>query len=174
VLNGYYCSHSAQTTSWLAGQFSYGVRCGHRGLLTGLVEAAQAGCLLPGLGKGPADHERSTGLTTTGGGLDPPRGSVCPPGQTHCNATPIFAVMAQCASARHRPTWANYPSSPATYFIFGTQVKTLSDINVVTRRATADHHSTRCAVLEIGWRENDNKTSLAPLTVQSPPPFRFK
>lgn len=107
----------------------------------------------PATWKGPADHGRSTGLTTTGGGLDPPRGSVCPPGHIHCVIAAIAAVVGQCVPSGHGLTWAHQPSSPATYFIFGTQIKTLTDINVVTRRATADHHSTCCAVLEIGWRE---------------------
>lgn len=121
VVNGYFLQ-SFWSNNWLVGWaiLIYGVRCGHRGLLTRLVEAAQAGCSWRDLEGSRRSRAVDRVDDCRGGGLDPPRGSVSPRRHSHCETGLLSAAQTQYDSARHRPTLTHHPSSPATYFIFGT------------------------------------------------------
>lgn len=175
VVNGYFLQ-SFWSNNWLVGWaiLIYGVRCGHRGLLTRLVEAAQAGCSCA-TWKGLADHERSTGLTTAGAVAWTRHAALFAQPVIH-TVRPHSYMQPQHSRPRRDtvPPGPVTPAHPPRILFLGPQVKTLSDINVVTRSATADHHPTSRAAKEKRWRGNDNKTSLAPLTVQRSPPFQFE
>lgn len=141
---GYFCSHSC-SNNWLVGWVipTRGTMWSSGAILLRLVEASLGRFLLRDLeGPLPITSGRA-GLVEhdcRGSGLDPPRRSVC--------GTDIHTVLTYLSSRQKDSILCQdvvtpgpiTPAHPPRILFLAPRSKTLGDINVVTRSATADHH----------------------------------